>query len=156
MDVVNIITLVISGVSAASVFILSFVEAKRSKLEKFEKKQNAWYEAEVLSNEKMNEHFAELSNILKDTNLNKQQKCEKLNETMLDFFYKSINYIAFFDVDSCNALKQKIMMAIDDVMYAVLVEEEALSQREAEKVFTVYRMRIMHLFYEFDVNNEKK
>ncbi len=156
MDIVNIITLVISGISATSVFIMSFVEAKRSRMEKLENKQTTWYQAEVLSTTKSNEHFDDLFGVLKNSDLNKQQKCERLNEVMLDFFYKSINYIAFFDVDSCNELKQKIMMAIDDVIYSVLVSEEVLTEREAEKIFTVYRMRIMYLFYEFDMKNQNK
>ena len=156
MDLVNIITLVISGVSAASVFIMSSIEARRSKLEKLEKKQTTWYQAEVLSPAKTNEHFADLARILEQSNLTKQQKCEDLNEAMLNFFYNSINYIAFFDVDSCNELKQKIMVAIDEVMYSVLVTEDEFTHRDAEKTLTVYRMRIMHLFYEFDMSNQMK
>ncbi|MBQ8320159.1 MAG: hypothetical protein IJX81_04695 [Clostridia bacterium] len=153
MDAVNVITLVISGISAASVFIMSFVEAQRSRREKLENKQTSWYQSEVLSPTKTNDHFNDLKAILQDGNSSKQEKCERLNEAMLDFFYNSINYIAFFNVNDCNGLKQKIMVAIDDVMYSVLVADEKLPPREGEKILTVYRMRIMHLFYEFDMKN---
>lgn len=153
MDVVNIITLIISGVSAASVFIMSFVEAQRSRREKLENKQTSWYQTEVLSPTKIDDHFGDLKTLLHDGSLSKQEKCERLNEAMLDFFYNSINYIAFFNVNDCNELKQKIMVAIDDVMYSVLVADEPLSLREGDKILTVYRMRIMHLFYEFDMKN---
>ncbi len=153
MDAVNIITLVISGISATSVFIMSFVEAQRARREKLESKQTSWYQSEVLSPAKIDDHFSDLRAILQDGTLNKQEKCERLNDAMLDFFYNSINYIAFFNVEDCNELKQKIMIAIDDAMYSVLVADENPPPRVGEKILTVYRMRIMHLFYEFDMKN---
>lgn len=156
MDAANIITLVLSGISATSVFIMSFVEAQRSRRDKQENKQANWYQAEVLSPAKIDDHFNDLHDILNNGNLSKQEKCEQLNDAMLEFFYNSINYIAFFNVDKCNELKQQIMIAIDDIMYSILIADENLPPRTGEKILSVYRMRIMHLFYKFDLKSKKR
>lgn len=155
MDAANIITLILSGISATSVFIMSFVEAQRSRRNKQESKQSNWYQAEVLSPAKIDDHFNDLYDILNNNTFSKQEKCEQLNDAMLEFFYNSINYIAFFNVDKCNELKQQIMIAIDDIMYAILISDENLSPRTSEKILSVYRMRIMHLFYKFDLKAKK-
>ena len=74
---------------------------------------------------------------------------------MLDFFYSSVNYVVFLNAKSCEQIKRSIMSAIDDMLYAILYRDSELTERDKEKIIKVYRIKIMSLFYEFDIRLEE-
>lgn len=154
-SITEILTVLISAVSAVSVIVMSVQQTKRARQEKQQDKKNSWYRSEVISAEKINEHIeVELTAILNNENLSKFQMCTELNEAMLSFFYRSVNYIAFFNLKKYNALKLKIMAEIDNIMYSVLIEEGALTPDKADKILEIYRMKLIYLFYDYEMSIE--
>ena len=154
-SITEILTVLISAVSAVSVIVMSVQQTKRARQEKQQDKKNSWYRSEVISAEKINEHIeVELTAILNNENLSKFQMCTELNDAMLSFFYRSVNYMAFFNLKKYNALKLKIMAEIDNIMYSVLIEEGALTPDKADKILEIYRMKLIYLFYDYEMSIE--
>ena len=155
MDLNDIITLVVNILNSVFVAMLSLQEIKREKASKVTNKKKAWYQTEVISDKKLQEHLSKVSEILyKETS--KVEMCQRMNEAMLDFFYTSINYVAFFDTRQCEALKKKLMAAVDAAMCDVLSSEGELTYKEKGKILNVYRINVMYLFYEFDMKIENE
>lgn len=153
--IINSLTVIISAVSAISVVVLSVNQSKLSKKEKQQEKKDALYRTEVISDRKLNEHIeVELSGILKNNQLSKCDKCKKLNEAMLAFFYRSLNYMAFFNIEKYNELKLKIMSEIDNMMYSVLMYEDELSSEKADKILEVYKMKLIYYFHDYEMSLE--
>lgn len=154
-NIIDLFAVLISAVSAVSVVVMSVQQTKRTRQEKQQDKKNTWYRSEVISEEKMKEHIeVELSGILNNSKLSKFQMCTELNEAMLSFFYRSVNYMAFFNLKKYNALKLKIMAEIDNIMYSVLIEEGALTPDKADKILEIYRMKLIYLFYDYEMSIE--
>ena len=154
MELKDIITITITILNSLFVAYLSIQEIKREKMGRQESKKKWWYQSEVISEEKVNTHIDEIRNIL-FSGCSKYEICEKLNDAMLDFFYTSVNYVSFFDIKYCDNLKGKIMSAVDQAMYSILSSEDEPSKRELEKIIKIYRMKIIYLFYEFDMKMDK-
>lgn len=151
--IINALTVLISAVSAISVVVISVQQSKWARQERQQNKKNTWYHSEVISEDKIKRHIdVEMREILEDETLSKAEICEKLNEAMLDFFYRTVNYTAFFDLKPYNELKQKMMEAVDNMMYSVLMEDTPLDPNKADKFLEIYRMKIIYLFYEYDLN----
>ena len=148
--VIGLFTALVSLASVVSVILLQVQQARLDRQAKHGEKKNSWYRNEVLSANKLENHVESLRSILNNPDLSKEQICNKINDTMLDFFYKSVNYIAFFDLRHYNELKQKIMAATDNIMYSVLIED-ALTEEKTEKILEIYRMKLTYLFYEYDM-----
>lgn len=154
-SITDILAVLISAVSAVSVVVMSVQQTKRARQEKQQDKKNSWYRSEVISAEKMNEHIeVELSAILNNERLSKFEMCTELNDAMLSFFYRSVNYMAFFNLKKYNALKLKIMSEVDNIMYSVLIEENGLTPEKAEKILEIYRMKLIYLFYDYEMSIE--
>lgn len=153
--IINSLTVLISAVSAISVVVLSVNQSKLAQKEKQQKKKDALYRSEVISERKLNEHIEQdLHGILNDNALSKHEKCEKLNGAMLSFFYRALNYMAFFNLAKYNELKIKIMAEIDNIMYSVLIDEEQLSPEKAEKILEIYKMKLIYLFHDYEMSLE--
>lgn len=148
--VIGLFTALVSLASVVSVILLQVQQARLDRQTKHSEKKNSWYRTEVLSANKLENHVEALRKVLNDDALTKEQTCTKINDTMLDFFYKSVNYIAFFDLKHYNELKQKIMAATDNIMYSVLIED-SLTEEKTEKILEIYRMKLTYLFYEYDM-----
>lgn len=153
--IINSLTVLVSAVSAISVVVLSVNQSKLAQKEKQQKKKDALYRSEVISDRKLNEHIEhDLQGILNDNTLSKQEKCEKLNDAMLSFFYRALNYMAFFNLAKYNELKIKIMAEIDNIMYSVLIDDEHLSHEKAEKILEIYKMKLIYLFHDYEMSLE--
>jgi high-affinity Fe2+/Pb2+ permease len=148
--VIGLFTALVSLASVVSVILLQVQQARLDRQTKHGEKKNSWYRNEVLSANKLENHVESLRTVLTNPDLTKEQMCTKINDTMLDFFYKSVNYIAFFDLRHYNELKQKIMAATDNIMYSVLIED-VLTEEKTEKILEIYRMKLTYLFYEYDM-----
>ncbi len=156
MSVNEIITLVITLINSLFVGVLSIQEIRREKRTKLENKKQAWFSSEVISDKKIQEHISNMSEVVFSP-LPKHEICQKMNDVMMDFFYSSINYVAFFNGKYCEKLKQKIMAAVDNAMYSILMANDNPSGKEKDKILKIYRMKIIYLFYEFDIQaNQKK
>lgn len=154
-SIIDILAVLVSAVSAISVVVMSVQQTKRARQEKQQDKKNSWYRSEVISAEKMNEHIeVELSAILNNEKLSKFEMCTELNDAMLSFFYRSVNYMAFFNLKKYNSLKLKIMSEVDNIMYSVLIEEGALTPEKAEKILEIYRIKLIYLFYDYEMSIE--
>ncbi|MBR5773506.1 MAG: hypothetical protein IKY44_01515 [Clostridia bacterium] len=153
--IINSLTVLISAVSAISVVVLSVNQSKLARKEKQQQKKDALYRSEVISERKLNEHIdVELDGILKNNQFTKLDKCKKLNDAMLTFFYRSLNYMAFFNLAKYNELKLKIMAEIDNMMYSVLMYEEELPEEKAEKILEIYKMKLIYLFHDYEMSLE--
>ncbi len=155
MDLNDIITLSVTILNSVFVAILSLQEVKREKSSKVANKKKAWYQSEVISDKKLQEHLSRMNEILYKED-SKIQMCEKMNDAMLDFFYTSINYVAFFDTKQCETIKKKLMTAVDSAMNDILSCEGTLTYKEKTKILNVYRINVMHLFYELDMKIESE
>lgn len=149
-SVIGILTVLISVVSVVSVIVMQMRQTRYEQQAKRNEKKNSWYRSEVLSRERLDQHIDNLRNILFDKTLTKQEICVGINEAMLDFFYQSVNYVAFFDLKHYNTLKQKVMSASDNIMHSVLVEDD-ISDKRADEIIEIYRMNLMYLFYEYEM-----
>lgn len=155
MDILkDVITPIITILNAFFVAFLSIREIRREKIGKLEGKKKSWYQSEVISDAKIRRHIDDMRDILMSGSP-KYETCEKINDAMLDFFYTSVNYVAFFDIKYCESLKSRIMEAADQAMYSILTDDDELTRREADKILKVYRMKIIYLFYEFDMKMDK-
>lgn len=154
MGIVDIATLVLSVLNSIIVTALSIQSIRREKHEKINSKKKLWYQTEVISADKINSHIEALKTVLFNDS-DKLGKCEKINSVMLDFFYSSVNYVVFLNAKSCEQIKRSIMSAIDDMLYAILYRDSELTERDKEKIIKVYRIKIMSLFYEFDIRLEE-
>ena len=150
MDVVDIVTLALSAINSLSVIIIGAQNIRREKKEKIKSKKKIWYKTEVISNDKINKHVKDIESVLNEDS-DKLTTCQKLNSCMLDFFYSSINYIAFFNMKYCEQIKKEIMAAMDSVICAVVYSEKTMSSRDKEKALKIYRIKIMSLFYNLDL-----
>lgn len=153
MDLNDIITLSVTILNSVFVAILSLQEIKREKSSKLANKKKSWYQTEVVSDKKLQEHLGRMNEILYKEE-SKVQMCEKMNDAMLDFFYTSINYVAFFDTKQCENIKKKLMMAVDAAMNDILACDGTLTYKEKTKILNVYRIHVMHIFYELDMKIE--
>lgn len=149
-------TVIISAVSAVSIVWMSRQQAKQTKLERRQAKQNSWYRSEVISETKLRNHIdVDIRKIITNKDLNKKEICTAINSAMLNFFYRSVNYMAFFNLKHYNTLKQKIMAETDNLIYNVLIENGALSDEKAEKALEIYRMKLIYLFYDYEMKFDK-
>lgn len=153
MGIVDIITLVITFVNSLFVAVLSIQNIKREQQEKINSKKKIWYETEVISAEKINKHIKDLEIALMGET-DKIKICEKINSVMLDFFYTSVNYVVFLNSKYCEQIKQNIMAAVDDIMYALVYNDEQITDKDKAKLLKMYRIKIMSLFYDFDIKLE--
>ncbi|MDE6201289.1 MAG: hypothetical protein K2M47_05375 [Clostridiales bacterium] len=150
MELIDIITLALSAINSLSVIVIGVQTARREKKEKIKSKKKIWYKTEVISNDKINKHVQAIEQVLNEES-DKLTMCQKLNSCMLDFFYSSINYIAFFNMKYCEQIKKEIMAAMDSVICAVVYSENKMSDRDKEKALKIYRIKIMALFYNLDL-----
>lgn len=154
--IISSLTVLISTVSAVSVVWLSRQQSKQNRIERRQAKQNSWYRSEVISEDKLRKHIdVEIKNIITNNKLNKKEMCSEINKAMLNFFYRSVNYMAFFNLKHYNSLKQKIMAETDNLMYNVLIESGTLSEAKAEKALEIYRMKLIYLFYDYEMKFDK-
>ena len=149
-SIIGILTVLISVVSVVSVIVMQMRQTRYEQRAKRNEKKNSWYRSEVLSRERLSQHIDNLRNILFDKTLTKQEMCVGINEAVLDFFYQSVNYVAFFDLKHYNTLKQKVMSASDNIMHSILVED-TISDKRADEIIEIYRMNLMYLFYEYEM-----
>ena len=149
-SIIGILTVLISVVSVVSVIVMQMRQTRYEQQAKRNEKKNSWYRSEVLSRERLSQHIDNLRNILFDKTLTKQEMCVVINEAVLDFFYQSVNYVAFFDLKHYNTLKQKVMSASDNIMHSILVEDVIFDKR-ADEIIEIYRMNLMYLFYEYEM-----
>ena len=149
-SIIGILTVLISVVSVVSVIVMQMRQTRYEQRAKRNEKKNSWYRSEVLSRERLSQHIDNLRNILFDKTLNKQEMCVGINEAVLDFFYQSVNYVAFFDLKHYNTLKQKVLSASDNIMHSILVED-TISDKRADEIIEIYRMNLMYLFYEYEM-----
>ena len=154
--IISSLTVLVSTVSAVSVVLLSRQQSKQAKIDRRQAKQNSWYRSEVISENKLRNHIdVEIRNIILNDKLDKKQMCTEINTAMLSFFYRSVNYMAFFNLKHYNALKQKIMAETDNLMYNVLIESGKLSEQKADKALEIYRMKLIYLFYDYEMKFDK-
>ena len=149
-SIIGILTVLISVVSVVSVIVMQMRQTRYEQQAKRNEKKNSWYRSEVLSRERLSQHIDNLRNILFDKTLTKQEMCVGINEAVLDFFYQSVNYVAFFDLKHYNTLKQKVLSASDNIMHSILVED-TISDKRADEIIEIYRMNLMYLFYEYEM-----
>ena len=149
-SIIGILTVLISVVSVVSVIVMQMRQTRYEQRAKRNEKKNSWYRSEVLSRERLSQHIDNLRNILFDKTLTKQEMCVGINEAVLDFFYQSVNYVAFLDLKHYNTLKQKVMSASDNIMHSILVED-TISDKRADEIIEIYRMNLMYLFYEYEM-----
>lgn len=149
-SIIGILTVLISVVSVVSVIIMQIRQTNYEREAKRSEKKNSWYRSEVLSRERLGQHIEALRSILFDKSLTKQEICVGINDAVLDFFYQSVNYVAFFDLKHYNTLKQKVMSASDNIMHSILVED-VISDKRADEIIEIYRMNLMYLFYEYEM-----
>lgn len=149
-SIVGILTVLISIVSVVSVIVMQMRQTRYERENKRNEMKNSWFRAEVLSRERLDQHIDTLRQILFVPNASKEAVCVQINDAVLDFFYQSINYVAFFDLKHYNTLKQKVMSASDNIMHSVLMEEH-ISEKRADEIIEIYRMNLMYLFYEYEM-----
>ena len=154
METKDILTLTVTIINSLFVAILSIRSIKNDRIAKRENRKKSWYQSEVFSELKIKNHTDIMEKILLESS-SKLEMCEKINDAVLDFFYTSINYVAFFDIKYCENLKWKILSAADEMMYSILDSEEMLTPKETDKILKIYRMKIIYLFYEFDMKTDK-
>lgn len=154
--ILSCFTVVISAVSAVSIVWMSRTQAKQNKIERRQARQNSWFRSQVISDEKLRNHInIEIKNIITNDKLNKKEMCTAINTAMLNFFYTTINYMAFFNIKEYNKLKHKIMAETDNLMYNVLIENGKLSSEKADKALEIYRMKLIYLFYDYEMKFDK-
>ena len=149
-SVIGILTVLISVVSVVSVIIMQIRQTNYEREAKRNEKKNSWYRSEVLSRERLSQHIESLRAVVFEKEISKQEMCVKINDAVLDFFYQSVNYVAFFDLRHYNTLKQKVMSASDNIMHSILIEDK-ISNKRAEEIIEIYRMNLMYLFYEYEM-----
>lgn len=149
-SVIGILTVLISVVSVVSVIIMQIRQTNYEREAKRNEKKNSWYRSEVLSRERLGQHIDTLRGVLAEGEISKQEMCVKINDAVLDFFYQSVNYVAFFDLKHYNTLKQKVMSASDNIMHSILIEDK-ITRKRSEEIIEIYRMNLMYLFYEYEM-----
>lgn len=138
-------------ISALGVFAVARAQSKQAEAEKQNQKKNIWHK-EMLSTQKIETHVKEIETVLYDQALTDQEKCNALNTKMLDFFYNVVNYVSFFDLVQYEKLKTEIMIAMDNVMFTLILREGELTPADVEKALDVYRMKLTYHFYKIDID----
>ena len=150
---VEIVSLLVSCISAFGVFAVANAQKRQAIVEEQNKKKDIWHK-EILSTEKIEEHAKEFEVILKCKTLNRQEKCEKLNAKMFEFFYNVVDYVSFFDSVKYEELKTTIMTAVDNVMFSIVYMDHDPTNEDVEKILDIYRMKLTYYFYKMDIDNQ--
>lgn len=147
-------SVIVSIINTIFVIVIGVYNIKSSKRDKVSHTKKMWFDTEVVSTSKIDEHLKKMQEILYSTS-RLAEKCKRIDDAMLDFFYSSINYVHFIDADSCKKLKHDILLAVDELLLTVLYGGNTMSKREKEKVLKVYRIKFVYLFYELDMSIDK-
>ena len=151
--IAEIVSVLVSIVSAVGVFAVANAQKRQAVVQEQNKKKDIWHK-EILSTEKIEEHAKQFEVILKCKALTRQEKCEKINAKMFEFFYNVVDYVSFFDSVKYEELKTTIMTAVDNIMFSIVYMEHEPNSEDVEKILDIYRMKLTYYFYKMDIDQE--
>lgn len=156
MDAGDIISLVLGILNTSCVLGLSINSISRDKQIKKANKKKAWYNSEVISEKKIQDHLQKLEKALTiDDSISETDDTMKMvievNNCMLDFFYCSLDYIRFIDVDACKKIKRDVMAAIDEILLRIAFSSKELTTFDKNRMIKIYRVKLIQSFYEIDM-----